>query len=127
MFKETLEEIEAEIFGAAQNIPVGVRTPIEGDSPRRLTAELPHDVAKALGPGGGMHILSGNSPRRRAPDTDPVRIAYKRAHERKQDRERIKAAILRGERPKSRRSPTRWLDVAKELGIDLMAPVTSSG
>jgi hypothetical protein len=98
MFAETLEEIEAEMF-----------VPFEDHRHPQRTL--------------GMHNIRGDAPRHRPRDICPARIAYKRAHERKMDRERIRAAILAGQRPKSRRTPTRWLDVAKELGIDLAAPI----
>ncbi len=97
MFHETLEEIEAEMFASAQ---------------------LPARLLK----GDGMHVVSGASARNRGPDTDPYRIQYKRDHARRKDLERIREALLAGQRPKPSRNhapPTRWLEVAKELGIDL--------
>ncbi len=98
MFHETLEEIEAEMF-AQSTAPAAV-----------------------LAPGNGMHVINGNAPRNRGPETDTARIAYKREHARLKYLEKVKAAILRGERPKYRNTKT-WTEAAAELGVDLTAPV----
>jgi hypothetical protein len=69
----------------------------------------------------GITLLRGNAPRQRPPQAKPpARRAYLAAHAVKRDMARIRAALLRGERPGKRGlPPTRWIACAKELGIDL--------
>lgn len=74
----------------------------------------------------GFQLVRGAYPRlnRAAPMKTEARTQYHRAFRLKEDLEKIRAALLRGERPgsgkgKRGRPPVRWLAMAKELGIDI--------
>jgi hypothetical protein len=131
MFHETLEEITEECFEPVQHLSpmpsflVNTSEACNGaHKSARVSTLRSHaapGVAEMLRPEGGFHIVQGTAPRKREPDKDPARRAYKVAHARALDIANIKARLLAGERlkPRQRRVATRWLEAAKELGIDL--------
>jgi hypothetical protein len=100
-FHETLEEIEAECFGVT-GLPNG-------------------ELYRMVAPDGGFHIDRGTSKRPPTGRESPKRRAYKLKWDAIKRRAVIREALLRGEWPKVLSTPTRWLSVAAELGIDLVA------
>lgn len=67
----------------------------------------------------GFHIIHPDS---------PTRTLYKREHAARAAEQDIRRRILAGERPRfgKGRKPTRWLRIAKSMGIDLMAPAPAA-
>ncbi len=126
-FKNLRKEVE-EMFGEL--------TP-EREDPQSY-AEVAATFAKSLGRQNtqspdqthnpGFHVIGKKrSPGRLAPAANKSRKEYKRAHDQKRDHADIRTRLLAGERPPwcthgRGRPPARWIEVAKELGIELTSP-----
>ena len=81
-----------------------------------------------LAVGGGLRGYRTFDPHRNPPKS-PRTKAYNRRFTAKWEEDRIRERILAGERPKKPggrgRPPTRWIQIAASMGIDLWAPVAA--
>jgi hypothetical protein len=127
MFKDIRSEIEG-LFADAQG---GDKAEQKSGALLRQHLGIDTPFEDGVYQGGklpGFRVYGGRrTPAQEAARTrnTPERKAYKAGHADKAARAKIRDRILAGERPKiggRGRPPARWIELAKEMGIDLTAP-----